>query len=220
MKQRLLATLLSLCLLVGLLPTVALANLETYPINEPLSSTNGSLKMPGVEKEAGESDSAPQNITTVTLTQEDSADSSNNTAIEAAFTRLSIETESITSLKILTEGTSVLSPEDFYYLRDNIKNLSYIDIGEAACKDNKIPDIAFCESLGTEENNWNPVGRPALSTVILPQNITEIGKYAFYGSGLTALELPSTLKVIGNNAFGNCANFAGTLRLPDGLVTM
>lgn len=220
MKQRLLATLLSLCLLVGLLPTVALANLETYPINEPLSSTNGSLKMPGVEKEAGESDSAPQNITTVTLTQEDSADSSNNTAIEAAFTRLSIETESITSLKILTEGTAVLSPEDFYYLRDNIENLSYIDIGEAACKDNKIPDIAFCESLGTEENNWNPVGRPALSTVILPQNITEIGKYAFYGSGLTALELPSTLKVIGNNAFGNCANFAGTLRLPDGLVTI
>lgn len=162
-----------------------------------------------------------EQITTVTITEEDVSDlGEDDTGIAVAFGRLAIDPASVTSLKIVTEGSAVLSPSDFYYLRDNIQDLAYIDMGQAVCAENKIPDIAFCESLGTAENNWNPTGRPALATVILPSNITEIGKYAFYGSGLQTIELPSTLKVIGNNAFGNCSQFAGILELPDGLITI
>ena len=162
-----------------------------------------------------------EQIATVTITEEDVSDlGEDDTGIAVAFGRLAIDPASVTSLKIVTEGSAVLSPSDFYYLRDNIQDLAYIDMGQAVCAENKIPDIAFCESLGTAENNWNPTGRPALATVILPSNITEIGKYAFYGSGLQTIELPSTLKVIGNNAFGNCSRFTGTLELPDGLITI
>jgi hypothetical protein len=49
----------------------------------------------------------------------------------------------------------------------------------------------------------------ALGNVTLPDNITAIGPYAFYGcSGLSAIELPAGITNIGTYAFRGCLNLS------------
>ena len=50
-------------------------------------------------------------------------------------------------------------------------------------------------------------------------NVTEIGSYAFYSSGVTALSLSNQIAKIGNNAFQACRNIT-SLVLPTGLETI
>jgi hypothetical protein len=47
-------------------------------------------------------------------------------------------------------------------------------------------------------------GCTALSRLTLSEGITSIGDSAFYNTGLSAAEIPSTVKTIGNAAFGSC----------------
>lgn len=43
----------------------------------------------------------------------------------------------------------------------------------------------------------------ALTSIKLPQSITEIGPKAFYGAGLTSIEIPGSVEVISNSSFLN-----------------
>jgi len=51
----------------------------------------------------------------------------------------------------------------------------------------------------------------------IPEGVTEIGAYAFANSGITSLVLPSTVKVIGDNAFAGCKTL-GRVTFPEGLT--
>ena len=55
--------------------------------------------------------------------------------------------------------------------------------------------------------------------IILPEGLTSIGNYAFYGySGLTGdLNIPDSVMTIGDDAFSGCKGFNGQLHLPNGL---
>ena len=44
----------------------------------------------------------------------------------------------------------------------------------------------------------------ALTTLILPESLTEIGEFAFYGTGLRKAELPAAVDSIGRYAFASC----------------
>lgn len=47
----------------------------------------------------------------------------------------------------------------------------------------------------------------SISTITIPNNITNIKDYAFYGcSNLTTISIPNNITSIGVNAFGNCSN--------------
>ena len=51
-------------------------------------------------------------------------------------------------------------------------------------------------------------GDTALSSLILPDGLTEIGSFAFFGCGLAAAELPETLTSVESYAFGACPNLS------------
>lgn len=65
-------------------------------------------------------------------------------------------------------------------------------------------------------------GLTTISSVTIPNTVTEIGGDAFSGcTGLTGtLTLPTALQHIGNNAFRRCTGLTGALNLPDGLLTI
>lgn len=59
-----------------------------------------------------------------------------------------------------------------------------------------------------------------LSTITVPEGVTKIDQYAFYGCGsLTTVNLPSTLTTINQNAFRNC-NMLSMSSLPSSITTI
>ncbi|MBR3963414.1 MAG: leucine-rich repeat protein [Oscillospiraceae bacterium] len=48
-------------------------------------------------------------------------------------------------------------------------------------------------------------GLKEVTTIILPEGITDIGKNAFSGCGITDITLPGSIETIGNGAFSGCA---------------
>lgn len=74
----------------------------------------------------------------------------------------------------------------------------------------KYPTVAEVCKLVTDRASFN--------VDALPESVTEIGPYAFYGCESLALtELPESVTDIGHAAFQNCKNLALT-KLPDGLL--
>ena len=60
----------------------------------------------------------------------------------------------------------------------------------------------------------------ALTDVVLSEGVTEIGDSCFEGTGLTHLELPSTLTTIANEAFYLCWDLTGPVTIPGGVKTL
>ncbi|MCI9175944.1 MAG: leucine-rich repeat protein [Lachnospiraceae bacterium] len=58
-----------------------------------------------------------------------------------------------------------------------------------------------------------------LTSIQLPDTLTEISPYAFISSGLTELNLPDSVKTIGSYAFSNCW-YLPSLTIPDNLETL
>ena len=149
---------------------------------------------------------APPDLITVTI---HSGDSFTAKLDEAAGG----DRSSIASLKIVTNGYS-LSSADFGSLKSMATNgagrLTYLDLQEAACAYNQIPDGAF-------DNTGNNI---ILQKILLPNSITDIGNFAFYNcSGLTGgLNLPNGITSIGGGAFYNCSGLTGSLNLPNSLI--
>lgn len=99
-------------------------------------------------------------------------------------------------------------------------NLRSVDLSGAQPEGNVIPAKAFWIHLKS-----NPVegarDRSLISTVILPDQITEIGMLAFNQLPLTDFKFPASLKSIGRYAFMNTLDWKEeTLVLPDGLETI
>jgi len=59
-----------------------------------------------------------------------------------------------------------------------------------------------------------------LTSICLPDNITEISSYAFRNcSSLVSIELPESVNYIGDSAFGNCSDLT-SINLPSSLTTI
>lgn len=56
-----------------------------------------------------------------------------------------------------------------------------------------------------------------VSFVSIPPTVKEIGRYAFFGSSLVSINLPASIRKIGDRAFGNCTKLA-SLQIPKGAV--
>ena len=57
----------------------------------------------------------------------------------------------------------------------------------------------------------------SLRNIEIPENVTEIGNYAFYNSGITNIEIPSSVTSIGNSAFAEC-NELNNIEIPDSVT--
>jgi len=51
----------------------------------------------------------------------------------------------------------------------------------------------------------------------IPNGVTEIGSYAFANTGITSVTLPSSIKIIGDNAFSDCKTLT-KVNFPEGLT--
>lgn len=123
--------------------------------------------------------------------------------------------------------------EDCYDLVSITLPATVKTIGKCAFLDTKadvyIADLAaFCGIAYTDQSS-NPLwgngvlylnGTPLTGTVAIPEGVTEIAKYAFYGyDHFTTVKIPSTVKTIGTEAFAYCGALR-TLDLSAGLRTI
>ena len=62
----------------------------------------------------------------------------------------------------------------------------------------------------TQDNvPWRSTATYPYTNVDIPSNIINISNYAFYGSNLESITIPSTISSIGTKAFGNCTHLTG-----------
>ena len=79
-----------------------------------------------------------------------------------------------------------------------------------------VDDVAAWCNISFGNNSSNPLyyahhiysdNDTEITNLIIPQGVTSIGDYAFYGcSGLTSLTIPNSITSIGNDAFSSCSS--------------
>ncbi len=81
--------------------------------------------------------------------------------------------------------------------------LEMLDLSGASVEGGKVPDHAFCHIA--EQSRLGSIYFPNLKTVILPDNVSEIGKWAFsLNRDLASINIPKGLRKLGDGAFYNC----------------
>ncbi|MEI8271346.1 MAG: leucine-rich repeat domain-containing protein [Paludibacter sp.] len=119
-----------------------------------------------------------------------------------------------TSLNTVTNltVTGSINAVDVKYMRDNMPLLAVLDLSGASIaaysgSSTDGPDT----NISTYNANYMPSksfrNKSSLTTLNLPNNLTGIDQYAFYGcSGLTSIPLPANLISIGGEAFSGCTS--------------
>lgn len=118
------------------------------------------------------------------------------------------------------QGGSSLETADTLILGGNVTELVSFPYA-------KYPEIILGSSIRKISNfsfqldghSVHPIGAEAKPGIVLPEGIEHIGYYAFRGSNLTELTLPSTVKSIGTAAFQNCTELS-MLKLNEGLESI
>ncbi len=103
-------------------------------------------------------------------------------------------------------NVSMSSQNERYTIRNNI----------LYSKDNKTLERAFCDITGefVVEPNIERIannaffGATKMTSIVLPENLKEIGSRAFWTCGLKKIEIPSTTNTIGNACFHSCSNLS------------
>lgn len=115
----------------------------------------------------------------------------------------------------------------------SMTSLRRLDLSAVTVAGNKIPDYAFggapVSGMGAKNSapkisntNATHTANTTIETVVLPDNITAIGNYAFAGcinlkGGIT---IPNSVTIIGDGAFDGCVRLDGELTLPESLETI
>ena len=92
------------------------------------------------------------------------------------------------------------------------------------CKGQKLVDSESgtlnlpSDKIVIEEDEFNECDD--LKYIVIPEGVTEIGKYAFHGCrNVESISLPSTLEKIDKSAFACCCSLKN-LEIPEGIVTL
>ena len=138
--------------------------------------------------------------------------------------------EDCTSLTSATIGNSVTSIGGWAF--SSCSGLTSVTIGNSVTSIGYYP-FSGCDGLTSivvessnttydSRDNCNAIVETKSNTLIagcktttIPNSITSIGDYAFYGSGLTSITIPNSVTSIGNGAFSDTQWYES---LPDGLV--
>lgn len=85
------------------------------------------------------------------------------------------------------------------------------DTIDIAAKNAKLARVNSIRIRGIAERAFD--GNNGLKRVILDTNVTTIGAYAFAGSTITTINIPSSVTMIGECAFSNCLSLAGNVNI-------
>lgn len=184
--KKLLSLVLALILVVGMLPTTALAA-------EPTSGTCG------------------ENVTwklengTLTISGTGNMEDYDSISTYAPWTNLR---KAITAVTI-NKGITSIGSTAFY----GCSNLTSVTVADSVTT---IRGLAFggCSELSSVEipHNVTNIGNQAfwgcssLTNVSIPNSVTQIGNQAFASSGLTNVTIPNSVTSIGDGAFDCCTN--------------
>lgn len=117
-----------------------------------------------------------------------------------------------------SEEVEIEENEEFYLPFSNCSSLESISVEEGHPF---LDSRNSCNAIIHTETNVLLLG---CSNTIIPEEVSAIGNYAFYGSGITSINsneddtfvIPATVKTIGGLAFAECMNLK-TAQLPEGL---
>ena len=122
----------------------------------------------------------------------------------------------VTSLTVKGE----LDITDFEYITTEMTALETLDMGDARIA--AYSGNATMTGRTASPADVLPEGalmHPTLKHVVLPQGVTEIGAGALGSSGIEAITIPSTVKTIGDAAFGGCEALKA-VTLPAGVTAI
>lgn len=122
--------------------------------------------------------------------------------------------------------TGVIDARNFKTMRDKMQlaklDISKVNIQAYTGKDGSNYDNSVEKVYPANEIPINALGNLyyCLKTIILPNSITSIGDYAFYGDTMLtgSLIIPSSVTNIGIGAFNNCSGLTGSLIFPTSVI--
>ena len=168
--------------------------------------------------------------------------------ISNGITKINKNSFNDNNLVDITIPTSVISIEEYAFSNNNLKNVTILNgvntIGERAFRNNKITSITLPKSvnyIGKEAFNVNNLpnsqafiykrnsdGNEDKTTVIgyggkskdviIPDNITSIGAYAFANCNLENVTIPNSITSIGKGAFSS--NNLTNITIPNSVTTI
>jgi len=228
LKKRLLSALLTLIMVAGLLPTVALAAEVSHPV------PGGSIKFDKDTKTITGFDGDPTQVTIPSTIGGVAVESIGRRAFESCITLTSVTIEN--GVKVIGNDafsecenlTSVTIPDSVTLVGDDsfcqCKRLASVTIGNGV---KEIGGLAFygCENLAsvTIPDSVTKIGNAAfshcisLTSIRLPNGLTHIGENMFEKCRqLTSVTIPDSVTEIGKGAFSNCEGLT-SINLPNGL---
>lgn len=135
-----------------------------------------------------------------------------------------------------------ITTADFYFMRDSMAILEAINLKEAkvvndkyydntqgwTTRNNVIPDDAFANKKTLSHFSFPEkityIGAQAFyytslsGALIIPDDVIEIGQYAFHGTLIGSVACSPRLNRISDYAFSDCTSLTGTLTLPETLT--
>jgi len=122
-----------------------------------------------------------------------------------------------------------LDGNDFWFIREQMPNLIYLNIDKSIVPNNKLPNSGLSSKKTLQKvilpDNLETIGNSAfiycsnLKDITFPKSLVTIEYNAFYQSGLTEATLPDNLKDIGDAAFYECYNLK-KVDFPEKLVSI
>lgn len=101
--------------------------------------------------------------------------------------------------------------------------LTDIDLSRAKIAGNAIPEWAFYHPQEQEyerPDHLLSVRSLPLASIILPDEVESIGKWAFAYTKITSIKLPASLKTLGMGAFKSCRFLEDDIELPEQLTNI
>ena len=224
MKKRILALLLALVMLVGLLPTVALAtDGETTPTETPMSGSLGdtatwtynadtktlTISGTGATKDYGMGfDYAPPYADSAVYPIE-------HFVVEEGITRLGAYVLYSFDRNAGSEGYVNKTVTDIK-LPDSLTEIG----GEAICRHAALKSITFPKGMTSFNTSWKTFGNcDALEEIKFEGAVTELGQVYRYCKGLKSITIPDTVTSIVDWAFQGCSQIT-EVTFPDSVTSI
>ena len=245
MKKRILASLMALCLIVGLLPATALAAEEENSGELPVLADE-SLSLTGYC--GADTSYKSQTYNCSTEYQNETKTFTGTYYSNAIWTLTENETlsnGSATAYKLTISGTGAIGDFEsswsfgrpWHYALAEVENC---DVTESR---DRITEIEIANGI-TEIGAHTFEAYGNISSIVLPNSVMKVGENAFnhcdkaisidFGTGLkeigatafsdckalTSISLPASLETIGSSAFSGCAGLTGGLVIPNSVTTI
>ena len=224
MKQRILATFMCLCLVLGLMPTVALA--EESPASETQGESSEQQATATDSTHVSTTDILSGNSTDGTMSGTCGATEQDNVrwTLNKNGETVTIDGEPKDAYTLTISGTGAMADISYNWtdvdtapwaqFRSQITRIvideGITSIGKYAFIKTSIRDLdlSVCSSLTCiSERAFSNIGTDFVS-VTFPESLEEIGEAAFSGAGFTEVDLTKCkiLHTLGDEAFGYCSN--------------